>query len=309
MKMIVIALLGLTAVLAMHPVNHDIINHVKKHATTWTPYEHNENPFKDWTEDEIKNMLGLKIDHTKLQSEIVPKFHEDSWDVGHFDGREQWPSCIHAIRNQGKCGSCWAFASTEALSDRFCIRGQDVVLSPQDLLECDDVDYACDGGYNDHAFHFFETVGVVEDKCNPYVAGDKGELNHCLHGKCNGNGKEDYKKFKCVEGSVIHPTTHEDIMMDLHDYGPVEAGFYVYDDFLNYKGGIYKHTYGNYAGGHSVKIVGWGYDKESNTAYWIIANSWGPEWGESGFFRIAFDECQIEKQIYTCKPDTSNHTH
>ena len=83
---------------------------------------------------------------------------------------------------------------------------------------------------------------------------------------------------------------------DILTYGPIETGFYVYDDFMNYKSGIYKRTKGSVLkGGHAVKIIGWG--KEEDTEYWIVANSWGPEWGENGFFRIAFGECGIENVV------------
>lgn len=64
----------------------------------------------------------------------------------------------------------------------------------------------------------------------------------------------------------------------------METGFTVYSDFFNYKSGVYSHVSGGVAGGHAVKILGWGIDNGVN--YWLCANSWGPLWGESGFFRI-----------------------
>ena len=65
---------------------------------------------------------------------------------------------------------------------------------------------------------------------------------------------------------------------------------------MNYKSGIYsKGKNAELLGGHAVKIVGWG--KEGDTEYWVVANSWGEEWGEKGYFRIAFGECGIENVI------------
>jgi len=58
----------------------------------------------------------------------------------------------------------------------------------------------------------------------------------------------------------------------------------VYSDFMSYRGGVYVHTGGKLEGGHAVKIVGWG--SEGGMDYWIVANSWGPLWGEEGYFRI-----------------------
>ena len=62
--------------------------------------------------------------------------------------------------------------------------------------------------------------------------------------------------------------------------GPVETGFTVYGDFFSYKTGIYHHVTGDVAGGHAVKIVGWGVDPNTKVSYWICANSWGPKWGD-----------------------------
>jgi hypothetical protein len=77
--------------------------------------------------------------------------------------------------------------------------------------------------------------------------------------------------------------------------GPVETAFTVYSDFEDYAGGVYQHTTGSSVGGHAVKIVGWGVD--SGTAYWKIANSWNPYWGENGYFRIAHGEGGIDDQV------------
>ena len=78
--------------------------------------------------------------------------------------------------------------------------------------------------------------------------------------------------------------------------GPIEVAFTVYEDFLSYKSGVYKHTSGRALGGHAVKMVGWGVD--NGQKYWRIANSWNEGWGNNGFFNIArgHNECGIEGQ-------------
>jgi len=91
---------------------------------------------------------------------------------------------IHPIRDQAKCGSCWAFGATEALSDRFAIASNgtiDVVLSPQDLVECDTTDTGCYGGYLNHAWKYLTDVGAVSDECLPYTAGN-GTVSQCPSG-------------------------------------------------------------------------------------------------------------------------------
>ena len=91
------------------------------------------------------------------------------------------------------------------------------------------------------------------------------------------------------------------IKLEIYTNGPIETGFMVYQDFMSYVSGIYTHRSGLQAGGHAVKIIGWG--TEGGVNYWIVANSWGPDWGESGTFRIKVGECQIEKMGIAAQPN------
>jgi len=123
-----------------------------------------------------------------------------------FDARTQWSSCIHPIRDQGQCGSCWAFGSTEAFSDRFCIASSgkiNVVLSPEDLVSCDTTDYGCSGGYLNMAWNYLQNTGAVLDSCFPYGA-TSGTAPSC-QAKCSDGSA--WKKYKCTSNSVVHPRT------------------------------------------------------------------------------------------------------
>jgi len=81
----------------------------------------------------------------------------------------------------------------------------------------------------------------------------------------------------------------------------MEGAFTVYEDFFNYAGGVYYHKTGGVAGGHAIKVIGWGVENGLN--YWLCANSWGPSWGLSGFFKIKQGDSGINQQMYACKPN------
>ena len=78
--------------------------------------------------------------------------------------------------------------------------------------------------------------------------------------------------------------TVRDAKIDILTNGPIQTSFAVFEDFLAYSKGVYKHIIGKFLGGHSIKVVGWGV--EGGIKYWIGANSWGIKWGEEGYFRI-----------------------
>lgn len=255
-------------------------------------YDHEENPFKNHSLEEIQKLMGAK----GLNTESLYTFESsDLSDLPkEFDSRKEWPNCIHKIRNQKHCGSCWAFGATEVLSDRFCIatnQSENIVLSPQDLVECDFTNHGCNGGNLFLAWTYLKFFGVVEDNCKPYVSGD-GHVPGCRK-QCESKDG-DYKKHHSKTIGIVKKT-EEGIKKEIQKFGPVEAGFIVYEDFLTYKSGIYEHKSGNMLGGHAIKIVGWG--EENGTRYWLCANSWSEEWGENGYFRIKIGEGHMESNV------------
>lgn len=82
---------------------------------------------------------------------------------------------------------------------------------------------------------------------------------------------------------------NDEIAEDLQNNGPVYFSMVVFSDFKSYKGGVYMPTTTEQLGTHAVKCIGWGYDEGLDTYYWVCANSWDTQWGEQGFFRIAFN--------------------
>jgi len=150
-----------------------------------------------------------------------------------------------------------------------------------------------------------EKSGIVSDACMPYTSG-KGFSGNCPS-TCTGTGS--WTKYKCKSGSIYQPGKGaiDAIKTELSTNGPMEVAFTVYNDFFSYGGGVYvsKPATG-VAGGHAIKLVGYGHDAASGLDYWKCANSWGPAWGEAGFFRIKIgDVSGIDDQATSCLPDTS----
>jgi cathepsin B len=279
------------------PVHDDIqIKYINSVQTEWTA-AHNAR-FEGVTVGEVKKMLRTRLANPLT---VVPVSSIDVSSVdlpATFDARQQWPTCIHPIRDQQQCGSCWAFSASEVLTDRFCIASKgatNVVLSPQFLVSCDTSNYGCDGGYLDLTWQFMEQTGLVTDACLPYTSGG-GDSGTCPNACIDGSS---FKYYKVVSGSTTNPTALADIQTALVTSGPVQAAFSVYQDFMSYSGGVYSHVSGSLLGGHAVKFVGYG--TYNNIPYWLVANSWGTSWGiQGGFFMIkrGNNECGIESSIY-----------
>jgi len=120
---------------------------------------------------------------------------------------------------------------------------------------------------------------------------------------CNKTCNDDYEisysddKIYASEAYAIAQNV-TNIQSEIMTNGPVEAAFTVYEDFLAYKSGVYQHTTGDELGGHAIKVLGWGV--EDSVPYWLIANSWNPDWGDQGFFKIlrGSNHCGIEQEVF-----------
>ena len=236
-----------------------------------------------------------------------------------FDTRQAFPGCIHAVLDQGKCGSCWAFAATETLSDRLCIEsdgGVNVTLSPGDLLSCERLNLGCTmGSMPEWAWSYLEKTGVRSLGCIPYTSG-AGDTQKCEpSGGCAAglNASASAKRYSALNythcGSTVNAASHVLAIQQCLLHGPVDATFNVYADFDSKagQGAVYAKgkDAGGYKGLHSVKVVGWGVqhtNSSSSTPYWLVQNSWGSSWGfEGGFFKIlrGSNNCGFEEQVFT----------
>lgn len=263
---------------------------------------------KNLTPEEFASVYLMPIENLNIPPEIervdYTPFLKYMAVPDSFDSRTTWPECIHPIRDQGKCGSCWAFALTEVISDRFCIASNkniNHVMSPQFSVSCDTKNLGCNGGYLPRSWEFLEGSGTITDSCWTYKSAT-GTAPACSTFTACEDGQP-IKHFYSQKGKTKSFANIESAQIEIMANGPIETGFYVYDDFPKYTGGIYVKSSSKLLGGHAVKIVGWGV--ENGVKYWIVANSWNTSWGEQGFFRFKMNQCNFESQMITGYADTT----
>ncbi len=188
------------------------------------------------------------------------------------------------IRDQRDCGACWAFATVGPLECNILIRdGKTVDLSEQWLVSCNQEYYGCMGGWM--AMDYFVSkadpcggIGAVLESEFPYAAAD-------LPCGCPYTHPYTIKSWAFVGNDSSVPPT-ESIKQAIMDYGPVGAGVCVDDLFSYYTGGIFNLS-ANGEVNHGIVLVGWD-DTQGSHGVWILRNSWGPSWGESGYMRIEY---------------------
>jgi len=248
-----------------------------------------------------------------------------------FDSRTKWANCptIKEVRDQGACGSCWAFGAVEAMSDRTCIHSggkTNVHISAEDLLSCCGFScgMGCNGGYPEAAWSYWKRHGLVTggqwnstQGCRPYsikscehhIVGPKPACQKAIvptprcERTCEAGYKVSYNNDRHYGASSYSVRSSvSQIQTEIMTNGPVEGAFTVYADFPTYKSGVYQHKTGKALGGHAIRVLGWGV--EDSTPYWLIANSWNSDWGDKGFFKIlrGEDHCGIESGIVAGLP-------
>jgi C1A family cysteine protease len=191
------------------------------------------------------------------------------------------------VRDQGGCGSCVAFGTAGAMEvvyryTRRLTTGVDVSeahlfygYGRSDGATCGT------GWWPQRAYTFANSGGVTLEDYFPYTAGDQGT------GGLNADWPNRLTKvtaFEMITGDAAKMKTY------ISTYGAITACLSVYQDFFSYRSGVYSHVSGNLAGGHCVTLIG--YDDAGG--YWIGRNSWGAGWGEGGYFKIAYGQCNIE---------------
>ncbi|XP_041651707.1 pro-cathepsin H [Cheilinus undulatus] len=236
------------------------------------------NQFSDMTFSEFKRTF-LWSEPQNCSATKGNNFHSSGLLPDSFDWRKQG-NYVTPVKNQGGCGSCWAFSTTGCLESVTAINtGKLVPLSEQQLVDCaqDFNNHGCNGGLPSQAFEYIMyNKGLMSEKDYPYTS---------FEGTCV------YKPVLAAAfvKNVVNVTANDEKGMEIAvaTRNPVSFAFEVTSDFMHYSQGVYTSTQCHKTAdkvNHAVLAVGYGQMKGS--PYWIVKNSWGEGWGIEGYFFI-----------------------
>jgi cathepsin L len=260
--------------------------------TWWMTMNH----LADRTPEELKRMRG----HKKGQTSGVPTANlQAQANPTSVDWRTK--NVLTPVKNQGQCGSCWAFASTETVEAHYAIAsGKLVELAPQTYVSCmKNPDSCggtggCEGAIAELAFNYTAAHGLAAAADYPYTASDTACKAYTPAVKVGG-----YVKLPENDASALETA--------LATVGPIAVSVAA-EQWSLYGGGIFTGCTGSSGTDvdHAVQAVGYSAD------YWIIRNSWGPSWGEGGFIRLSRSKDSTMQTDatpadgYACKPYPSS---
>lgn len=238
-------------------------------------HENGINQFADMTKNEFRRRylnLDISIKNTLSLSKIeyTPKLNAPE----SFDWETE--GAVGPVKNQGSCGSCWAFCTVANLEGLYYIKhGELLRFSEQQLVDCDTLDEGCNGGLMEYSFEWIkQNGGLCLENDYPY----KGSEATC---------KTSCEKVVKVTDWTLLDSTDEEVIKDyLYNTGPLAVALNA-DTLQYYSSGVLSSSTSSCdpAGmNHGVTITGYGVD--NGTKYWKVKNSWGASWGEKGYFRI-----------------------
>ncbi|XP_009774957.1 vignain-like [Nicotiana tabacum] len=245
------------------------------------PYKLKLNKFADMTNHEFRShYAGSKVKHYRaLQGTPSGNGSFMYANVNNVPPSVDWrkKGAVTPVKDQGQCGSCWAFSTVVAVEGINQIKTNKLIsLSEQELVDCDTrQNQGCNGGLMDLAFDFIKKKGGITTEDNyPYRAAD---------GKCN--IQKENSPAVSIDGHEDVPPNNEDALLKAAANQPIAVAIDASgSDFQFYSEGVYTGDCGTELD-HGVAVVGYGTTVDG-TKYWTVKNSWGAEWGEKGYIRM-----------------------
>lgn len=226
------------------------------------------NKFADRTQEEMKRMRGAVVPEHRRSNKAARTLRE-------IDGTSvDWTHLWNDVKNQGYCGSCWAFSATATFEARWAIKSGidhiDELFAEQELVDCVLNCHGCNGGFMDYAFEYLVDKAFCHESEYPYTGVD---------GECNA--------AKCEDGNHPHDSGFHDITDDMEDEvlaellnGPVAVAVDA-EEWQFYSHGILEAC--GISLDHGVTLIQSNFEE----GYVKIRNSWGSDWGEAGHIRLA----------------------
>ena len=256
--------------------NLDFINeHNSNHNNT---FKLGLNKYSTLTNEEYKNLLGFsQITLSDFTCDDMTSYLPNSHDDVNFD----WVSSgnVTSVKNQGQCGSCWAFSATGAYETWYSIHNNALYdFSEQELVDCDTEDNGCNGGLMTSAFKYIANNGLCLLSEYKYDA----LQNKCLSETCK------HLTNNLPTGCYNVPSGNNLLLKNAAQQTAVSIAIEADSQYFQlYRSGILNNDVKCGTNlDHGVLLVGYGHDEKLGLDYWLVKNSWGSSWGENGYVRL-----------------------
>uniref|UniRef100_A0A914DIA8 ShKT domain-containing protein n=1 Tax=Acrobeloides nanus TaxID=290746 RepID=A0A914DIA8_9BILA len=238
--------------------------------------------FMDWTKEERALLSGVRGVPTHQEpGKVLPAAPSRAKRSTPTSYNWQTSNKVTPVKNQGQCGSCWAFASVAVMETAWAIKNGSLLdLSEQNLVSCVTSNSGCQGGYPPYALIYERSTGIASESAYPYTA-------------TNGTCKSVAPKTVTTDWWYVG-TDESQLTTQLYSLGALVYTMWVPNSmfYLTNTSGVYYpstsdcQTAANAGAGHAVTVVGYGVDSTSGYPYWLIKNSWGTSWGNAGYFKL-----------------------